>query len=454
VEKLSIPKGTRDFGQIESFRRKYIIEKIQSNFIKYGFAPIETPTMEHLSVLTGKYGDEGDQLIFKVLNSGDFLKKTDCGDYDQGAKTLLPKIAEKGLRYDLTVPFARHVVMNRHNITFPYKRYQIQPVWRADRPQRGRYREFYQCDADIIGTRSYWNEIELTLLIHDVFKSLNFDSFEVKINHREVLFAMAAAADLKGKETPFCVALDKIDKIGTEKVLHEISLLQGDSEMVSKYLEIIDADVGKSLKIEKLVKLTGTSNKGFEELNVFFKNLDELTDRKFNISLDFSLARGLSYYTGMIYEVKPTEVNIGSICGGGRYDNLTGMFGLKGMSGIGISFGLDRIYDVLAASNLFPETAKGGPKVLITHLDTSAFKHGIKIIEKLRKAGIAADLFPDAVKIQKQMNYANKLAIPYVITIGSEEISQARYPLKSMSTGEILTSSVEGIIENLKIDRF
>ena len=452
MEKLSIPKGTRDFGQIESFRRKYIIEKIQSNFIKYGFAPIETPTMEHLFVLTGKYGDEGDQLIFKVLNSGDFLKKTDSDDYDQGAKTLLPKIAEKGLRYDLTVPFARHVVMNQHNITFPFKRYQIQPVWRADRPQRGRYREFYQCDADIIGTRSSWNEIELTLLIHDVFKSLNFDGFEVKINHREVLFAMAAAADLKGKEIPFCVALDKLDKIGTEKILHEISLLQGNVEMVSKYLEIISAAVDQSLKIEKLVKLTGASNKGFEELTAFFKTLDELTDRNFNISLDFSLARGLSYYTGMIYEVKPTEVNIGSICGGGRYDNLTGMFGLKGVSGIGVSFGLDRIYDVLAESNLFPETAKGGPKVLIIHLDASAFKHGIEIIEQIRKAGIAADLFPDSVKIQKQMNYANKLAIPYVITIGSDEISQARYPLKNMSTGKVLTSSVEEIIESLKTD--
>ena len=453
MEKLSIPKGTRDFGQIESFRRKYIIEKIQSNFIKYGFAPIETPTMEHLSVLTGKYGDEGEQLIFKVLNSGDYLKKIKSEDYNKDAKTLLPKIAEKGLRYDLTVPFARHVVMNQHNITFPFKRYQIQPVWRADRPQRGRYREFYQCDADIIGTRSEWNEIELTLLMHDVFKSLNFSDFEIKINHREVLFAMAAAAGLKGKEIPFCTSLDKIDKIGIEKVLHEINLIKGNVEIVSKYLEIITSSVDQSLKIKELVALTGSSNKGFEELISFFKILDEIPDRNFKISLDFSLARGLSYYTGMIYEVKPTKVKIGSICGGGRYDNLTGMFGLKGISGIGISFGLDRIYDVLTESNLFPKTSNGSPKVLITHLDPTAFIHGINLIEKIRRAGIPSDLFPDSIKIQKQMNYANKLAIPYVITIGSDEISKARYPLKNMSSGKTLTLPIEEIIETLKTNQ-
>lgn len=450
MEKLSIPKGTRDFGQIESFRRKFIIEKIQRIFINYGFAPIETPTMEHLSVLTGKYGDEGDQLIFKILNSGDYLKKTNSKDYLQGFKSLLPKIAEKGLRYDLTVPFARYVVMNRHRITFPFKRYQIQPVWRADRPQRGRYREFYQCDADIIGSRSEWNEIELTLLIHDVFKSLNFDHFEIKINHREVLFAMAAAADLKGKEMLFCVALDKIDKIGAEKVLHEIKLLQGNVAKVSKYLKIINSSIDQSLKIKKLASLTDVSNKGFEELNLFFKTLNEITNRNFKICLDFSLARGLSYYTGLIFEVKPVKVKIGSICGGGRYDNLTGMFGLKGVSGIGISFGLDRIYDVLAEYNLFPETSEGGPKVLVTHLDAIAFKHGINLIDKIRNADLSADIFPESVKIQKQMNYANKLNIPYVITVGSDEISQARYPLKNMKSGKTIISSIESIIATLK----
>ena len=452
MEKLSIPKGTRDFGQIESFRRKYIIEKIQSNFIKYGFVPIETPTIEHLSVLTGKYGDEGDQLIFKILNSGDYLKKTNSKDYQQGFKSLLPKIAEKGLRYDLTVPFARYVVMNQHRITFPFKRYQIQPVWRADRPQKGRYREFYQCDADIIGCKSKWNEIELTLLIHDVFKSLNFDEFEIKINHREVLFAMAASADLKGKEIPFCVALDKIDKIGIENVLDEIKLLKGNVAKVSKYLKIITSSVDQSLKIKKLAAITDTRNKGFEELNVFFKTLNDITDRNFKISLDFSLARGLSYYTGLIYEVKTTKVKIGSICGGGRYDNLTGMFGLNGVSGIGISFGLDRIYDILIEYNLFPKTSEGGPKVLITHLDATAFKHGINLIDKIRNAGISADLFPEPVKIQKQMNYANKLKIPYVITVGSDEISQARYPLKNMISGKTLISPIESIIATLKTE--
>jgi len=452
VEKLSIPKGTRDFGQIESFRRKYIIEKIQYNFVKYGFAPLETPAMEHLSVLTGKYGDEGDQLIFKILNSGDYLKKTDAEDYHRGFKSLLPKVAEKGLRYDLTVPFARYVVMNQHRITFPFKRYQIQPVWRADRPQRGRYREFYQCDADIIGSKSEWNEIELTLLIHDVFKSLNFDDFEIKINHRDVLFAMAAAADLKGKEILFCVALDKIDKIGTEEVLHEIKLLKGNVAKVSKYLKIITSSIDQSLKIKKLASLTSIRNKGFKELNQFLKTLNEITDRSFKICLDFSLARGLSYYTGLIFEVKPYKMKIGSICGGGRYDNLTGMFGLKGVSGIGISFGLDRIYDILAEYDLFPETSEGGPQVLITHLDAIAFKHGVNLIDKIRNADISADLFPESVKIQKQMNYANKLKIPYVITVGSNEISRAHYPLKNMKSGKTILSPIESIIATLKAE--
>ncbi len=449
MEKLSIPKGTRDFGQIESFRRKFIIDKIQKEFIKYGFSPIETPTMENLSVLMGKYGEEGDQLVFKVLNSGDFLKNTTQKDYESGHKGFFNKISEKGLRYDLTVPFARYVVMNQHNITFPFKRYQIQPVWRADRPQRGRYREFYQCDADIIGTRSSWNEVELTLLIHDVFKSLELEDFIVKINHREVLFAMAAAADLKGKEIPFCVALDKLDKIGTEAVLSEVEGLNGNPSIVLKYLKLINEPIDEKSKIERLAKITGAQNKGYEELLSFFKGLNEFPARNFKVELDFSLARGLSYYTGMIYEVKPTKVKMGSICGGGRYDDLTGMFGLNGVSGIGISFGLDRIYDVLLESQLFPETAKGGPQVLVIHLDEMSFKHGIQLVDALRDAGISADLYPDNVKIQKQMTYANKLGIPFVLTIGSDEIAQENYPLKNMVSGETTRASLQNIIKLL-----
>jgi histidyl-tRNA synthetase len=451
VQKPSIPKGTRDFGPAQTRKRRYIIQQIEQAFKRYGFNPIETPTMENLSVLTGKYGDEGDQLLFKILNSGDFLKKTTEQDYLAGSAAMLPKIAEKGLRYDLTVPFARYVVMNQHEINFPFKRYQIQPVWRADRPQKGRYREFYQCDADIVGTRSLWNEVELTLLIHDVFESLGLQDFDLKLNHREVLFSMAAAAGMKGQEIPFCVALDKLDKIGIEKVLEEIGSQDGDTQTVSELLAIIDSDASDQEKLIKLKEITG-DNAGYQQLLDFLQHISSLEadGRHFQLSLDFSLARGLSYYTGMIYEVKPTSVKMGSICGGGRYDNLTGVFGLKDVSGIGISFGLDRIYDVMEELGLFPESTYQGVKVLLTHFDEKSFAHAMLLLDKLRRADIAAELYPDSVKLKKQITYANKEGIPFVITIGDNEITSQKYPLKDMASGEQAEMNLNQLIERLK----
>lgn len=414
----------------------------------YGFSPIETPAMENLSVLMGKYGDEGDQLLFKVLNSGDYLKKSQAEDYNKGSKHLLSKISEKGLRYDLTVPFARYVVMNQHNLSFPFKRYQIQPVWRADRPQRGRYREFYQCDADIIGSDSLWNEVELTLLIHDVFDELGLKDFELKINQREILFAMASAVQMKGKEISFCVSLDKLDKIGQSSVLEELDKEGADTNKVRDMLNIIDGNQSDIEKINQLEKITG-SNKGYDQIREFIDQLS-LTGRKLQISLDFSLARGLSYYTGMIYEVKPTRVKMGSICGGGRYDNLTGVFGLSGVSGIGISFGLDRIYDVLEELNLFPLESSENVNILVTHFDDESFKHSIGIVGQLRNNGISAELYPENAKIKKQFNYANKLNIPYVLTVGNEEIKSEKYTFKNMNSGNQELLSLDEIILKLK----
>ncbi|MFY0688624.1 MAG: histidine--tRNA ligase [Cyclobacteriaceae bacterium] len=448
VQKPSIPKGTRDFGPEESSKRKYIIDAIQKVYQKYGFRSIETPSMENLSVLMGKYGDEGDQLLFKVLNSGDFLKKTTAEDYGNGSSEMLTKISEKGLRYDLTVPFARYVVMNQHNITFPFKRYQVQPVWRADRPQKGRYREFYQCDADIIGTKSKWCEVELTLLIHDVFSALRLKDFALKVNHRGVLFDMAAVAGMKGKEIEFCVILDKLDKIGFDQVLKEINEKGGDQNVVADLLSIIDSHETDRRKLELLSSKVGKSE-AFTELLDYLDTLDQMTDYDFQVDLDFSLARGLTYYTGIIYEVKPTSVKMGSICGGGRYDNLTGVFGMPDVSGIGISFGIDRIYDVLTDLNLFPEASTSSTQVLLTHFDKDSFNHGLTMLITLRKAGIASEIYPDLSKLKKQLGYANKLNIPYTITIGDNEMTSEKYPLKNMGNGKQESMTLKEIIAKL-----
>ncbi len=449
MQKPSLPKGTRDFGPEKTRKRDYIISKIKANFIKYGFQGIETPTMENLSVLTGKYGEEGDQLLFKVLNSGDFLSKSNKEDFEAGSKVMLPKIAEKGLRYDLTVPFARFVVMNQNELAFPFKRFQIQPVWRADRPQKGRYREFYQCDADIIGTQSKWNEVELTLLIHDVFEDLRLQDYVVKINHREILFDLAAWTGAEGKEIPFCATIDKLDKLPKEKVSEELAGIGCDAKRVQELLALLAKEEGNVQKLESIHQLLGNTA-AIQELQTFLDRLSAFKDRTFHVELDWSLARGLSYYTGMIYEVKPTSVAMGSISGGGRYDDLTGVFGLKGVSGIGISFGLDRIYDVLTELNLFPDSFPSSLQVLITHFDEASFTHGSQMLEKLRGAGIASDIYPDVVKIKKQVTYANKLGVPYVITIGSSEIDSGQYSLKDMTSGEQTSLTLPAMIDKLQ----
>lgn len=449
TSKPSLPKGTRDFGPEQSAKRSYIIETIKKNFIKYGFSQIETPAMEQLSVLTGKYGDEGDQLLFKIVNSGDYLKKTSIQDYQNGSTELLPKIAEKGLRYDLTVPFARFVVMNQNEISLPFKRFQIQPVWRADRPQKGRYREFYQCDADIVGSDSLVNEAELTQLIHDVFNDLGYQGFVLKINHREILMELARYAGLEGKEMPFCVIIDKLDKVGQDKVVEELLSIGANQSKLNEVIEVFSGSGNHLIKVELIEKVIG-NNRGTAELNQYFEYLTAYGNQELNIELDFSLARGLSYYTGIIFEVKATDVQIGSITGGGRYDNLTGVFGLNGTSGVGISFGLDRIYDVLEEKQLFPSALTQSSDLLITHFDEEALQHGLGLLTKFRNAGIRSELFPESVKMKKQMNYADKKGIPYVLVIGSNEMEQGEYSLKNMKDGSQQMLSMDAVIEAIR----
>ncbi|MEO9485555.1 MAG: histidine--tRNA ligase [Ekhidna sp.] len=446
--KPSLPRGTRDFGPEVSAKRSYILDKIKRNFIKYGFSQLETPAMENLSTLTGKYGDEGDQLLFKILNSGDFLNKTSTDDYNEGSKHLTAKISEKGLRYDLTVPFARFVVMNQNDIAFPFKRFQIQPVWRADRPQKGRYREFYQCDADIVGSKGIWNEAELTLLFGDVFGDLGLEDYIIKINHREILFLLAAYVGLQEKAIPFCAEIDKLDKIGAETVIQNIIELGGSSTKINEVMELLTITDRNKL-IEK-VKSIDPENDGVKEIIYYFETLDQFKERNIKVELDLSLARGLSYYTGLIYEVKPTSVKMGSICGGGRYDNLTGVFGLTGISGIGISFGLDRIYDVMEELGLFPEKITQPLDVLLVHFSEENLKHGQRLVMNLREAGVRADLYPVSDKIKKQFNYADKIQTPYTLIIGDDEMESKAYMLKNMLSGEQKPMALDEIIQHFK----
>ncbi|MEO1254164.1 MAG: histidine--tRNA ligase, partial [Bacteroidota bacterium] len=381
----------------------------------------------------------------KILNSGDYLSKTTDQDYKQGSKHFTSKVAEKGLRYDLTVPFARYVVMNQHEIAFPFKRFQIQPVWRADRPQKGRYREFYQCDADIIGSKSIWNEVELTLLFHDVFNDLGLQDYVIKINHREILFMLAEHAGLKEQAISFCAEIDKLDKIGEKKVIENIISLGADKVRVEDILRVFSI-TEKDQLIDQLKRLN-PQNKGVQDIESFFQDLEKFNDRKIKIELDVSLARGLSYYTGMIYEVKPTSVQMGSICGGGRYDDLTGIFGLQGISGIGISFGLDRIYDVMEELKLFPSNITQPLDVLIVHFSKQNLAHGQKIVMDLRTEGIRADLYPEPDKIKKQFNYADKIQTPYTLIIGDNEMESEQYMLKNMQSGEQKPMKLDEIIQ-------
>ncbi len=455
MQKPSIPKGTRDFGPAQVARRQHIFNVIRRTFESFGFAPLETPTLENLSVLTGKYGDEGDQLLFKVLNSGDFAKDVTAFDLETGSKALLPKIAEKGLRYDLTVPFARYVAMNRGTLTFPFKRYQMQPVWRADRPQRGRYREFYQCDADVVGTDSLLCEAEIVLMIAQVLGGLGLHDFTIKINHRGVLRNIYQALDGEGQETDLFVAIDKLDKIGRDGVSKEL-LEKGFSEATIETLfALLGVDGTTEEKLQRLlagfvtagVEPDGTRpDDDDEEAAANYRGLTELAAvldlltasgfKQFDrLEFDPTLARGLSYYTGCIFEVKINNVQMGSVSGGGRYDNLTGAFGLPGVSGVGFSFGVDRLYDCLEALDLFTATAETPTRCLITHFDAASGRAALLLLAQLRAAGIPSELYPDASKLQKQFKYADAKGIPLVIVLGPEEITAGVAKIKIMKTG-------------------
>ncbi|MBC3538116.1 histidine--tRNA ligase [Rufibacter sediminis] len=438
-DKPSIPKGTRDFGPATVVKRNYIFSVIKRTFEKFGFLPLETPAMENLSVLTGKYGDEGDQLIFKILNSGDFLSKVSPQDLEQGYKPLTRKVSEKALRYDLTVPFARFVVMNRNEIAFPFKRYQIQPVWRADRPQRGRYREFYQCDADVVGTNSLLCEAEIILMMDEVLSTLGLVDFTIKFNHRGLLAGIAEAIGAKGREADLCVAIDKLDKIGQEAVNDELRQKGIAEEAVGKLQPILNltGDIADLLpQLDTLLQDSEEGQRGLRDIRSMLSFLESFTINKAKVQLDVTLARGLSYYTGCIFEVKVNNAQMGSISGGGRYDNLTGMFGLPGVSGVGFSFGVDRIFDVLEELNLFPEESQTITQLLIANFDVASMRYALPVLQSLRAAGISAELYPESAKLKKQMAYADQKRIPYVLLIGSEEIESGLLNLRNMRTGQ------------------
>ncbi|TGE20222.1 histidine--tRNA ligase [Hymenobacter elongatus] len=463
ISKPSIPKGTRDFGPAVVARRNYIFGIIRRTFEKFGYAPLETPTLENLSVLTGKYGDEGDQLLFKVLNSGDFLKDVTADDLanedGKATRRVLPKVAEKGLRYDLTVPFARYVVMNRGTLVFPFKRYQIQPVWRADRPQRGRYREFYQCDADVVGTDSLLCEAEIVLMMCEVLNALGLTDFTIKINHRGVLRNIYQALGDEGRESDLFVAIDKLDKIGRDGVTKEL-LERGFSTLASERLFALLAVEGSfTEKRQQLQAAFGTatvptdspdSYKGLQELRQVVDFLSGFGFEQFqNLEFDPTLARGLSYYTGCIFEIKINNVNMGSVSGGGRYDNLTGAFGLPGVSGVGFSFGVDRLYDCLEELNLFPEGAAATTRCLVANFDASSMAAMLPVLRELRAAGIASELYPDAAKLAKQFKYADGKGIAYVLLQGPEELVLNKFKLKNLRTGQEQTLTLSEVVAAL-----
>lgn len=438
--KPSIPKGTRDFSPLEMERRNYIFDTIKGVFRKFGYSEIQTPSFEHLTTLTGKYGDEGDQLIFKILNSGEFLSKLTKGQLTTvDSKTLIPFISERALRYDLTVPFARYVVMHQNDITLPFKRFQIQPVWRADRPQRGRYREFYQCDADVVGSDSLLNEAEFIAIYYEVLTSLGLRDFSIKINNRKVLAGIAEVLNQTDRLIPMTVAIDKLDKIGVEGVIRELSSNGFGEEEISQLRRILESSgsVESQLQVLKDTLKTSTiGQKGIDEIEQVLEYVTLLNKDIFKfLELDITLARGLNYYTGTILEVKTNEVQMGSIGGGGRYDDLTGMFGTSGLTGVGISFGADRIYDVLLELGLFPEETSIGTRVLITNFDSATEAYALPLLTKLRTHGVSAELYPSAAKLKKQMTYANAKNIPFVVLIGEDEMRAGIYTLKNMIDG-------------------
>lgn len=455
AQKPSIPKGTRDFSSAEVAKRNYIFSIIKSNFEKFGFQPIETPTFENSETLMGKYGEEGDRLIFKILNSGNYLDKVSTEELqDINYKQLTSKISEKALRYDLTVPFARFVVQHQNELEFPFKRFQIQPVWRADRPQKGRLREFYQCDADVVGSNSLWQEVEFVQLYDIVFTELGLKGVTIKINNRKVLSGIAEVIGASDKLIDFTVALDKLDKIGEDGVKKEM-LEKGISEAAIEKVQPLFSFTGTiNEKIEKLGKLLASSvegTKGVQELQFICDAIAELGLHSANFDLDVTLARGLNYYTGAIYEVAaPEGVAMGSIGGGGRYDDLTGIFGLKNMSGVGISFGLDRIYLVMEELNLFPETVTSTSKAMFINFGEKEALFSLKAISKLRQNNIKVEIYPDATKMGKQFQFAEKKGIQFAVIVGEEEMKQNQFKLKNLISGEQEMVSLEQLIEKLK----
>jgi len=443
--KPAIPKGTRDFSPVQVIKRNYIFDTIRKVFIKYGYQPIETPAMEKLTTLMGKYGDEGDKLLFKVLNNGDFLNKSDATAFaEKNTTAFTHSVSKRGLRYDLTVPFARYVVMHQNDITFPFKRYQIQPVWRADRPQKGRYQEFYQCDADVVGSGSLMLEAELAQIYDEVFADLGIN-VTIKINNRKILFGMAEAAGIKDQFMDMTVAIDKLDKIGLPGVIKELSNRGIGNDAIQKIETMLSVVSLEPLKT--LLADSETGMKGVAELEKFHRYFDTKPATN-TVEFDITLARGLSYYTGCIFEVKANDVEMGSIGGGGRYDDLTSNFGLKGVSGVGISFGAARIFDVMETLNLYPESLSSQLDILLVAFDNASHEFAFKCLNQLRTAGIAAELYPEPTKMNKQMKYANARNVPYVGIIGSEEVTAGVISLKNMTTGDQIKQTISEIINS------
>ncbi|MEN6502753.1 MAG: histidine--tRNA ligase [Tenuifilaceae bacterium] len=451
--KPSIPKGTRDFNPEQMVRRNYIFDSIRSVFSIYGYQPIETPAMENLSTLLGKYGEEGDKLLFKILNSGDFLERVDPSTARPGNSNAVSlAICEKGLRYDLTVPFARFVVQYQNDIVFPFKRYQIQPVWRADRPQKGRYREFYQCDVDVIGSTSLLNELELVLIINEVFQRLGV-RVVVKLNNRKILSGIAEVIGEAERLTDITVAIDKIDKIGIDGVNSELRE-RGVSEVAIEKLQPVILLKGNNTEKLGLLKNTLADSevgmRGIGEMEELLELIRQSGELLSEVELDLSLARGLNYYTGTIFEVKAADVEIGSICGGGRYDDLAGIFGMKNLSGVGVSFGADRIFDVMLQLNLFPDSLLSSTQVMFTNFGKSEAAYCLKALRQLREQGVSAEIYPDPAKMKKQLDYANRRRIKLVVIAGESEMQQNQLSVKNMETGEQATISAEDVVSYIK----
>ncbi len=455
AQKPSLPKGTRDFSSQDVAKRTYITKILRESFEHFGFQPIETPSFERSETLMGKYGEEGDRLIFKILNSGDFLAKADQALLENRKSTqITSQISEKALRYDLTVPFARYVVQHQNELSFPFKRYQIQPVWRADRPQKGRFREFYQCDADVVGSQSLWQEVELILLYDRAFHALGLNGVTIHMNNRKILSGIAEVIGAADQLIDFTVALDKLDKIGRDRVEEEMRHKGISDEAISKLAPLFETqkdNASQLTSLDHLLRDSQVGKQGIEELRFVLDAINDLTLRASNLSINLTLARGLNYYTGAIFEVSaPEGIELGSIGGGGRYDDLTGIFGLKGMSGIGISFGLDRIYMVLEAMDLFPVHVMENTRVMFVNFGDVEAAYAMRALSDLRDVGISCELYPDAAKMGKQMAYADKRRIPFVVMAGSQEIHKNNYTLKCLSDGEQKTVTLGELIDALK----